>query len=113
VKPPNITPLTDDYDPKQSIQELSNNLMQPDKFADIFCYAAKTQKKIDDVIKENFQETLRKDNDTINAVKRIIQDCNKEDLMSLLKKIGFGIGFGVWTILTIILTAWATRFFSK
>jgi hypothetical protein len=99
-----MVPPNDDYDPRQSIQELSANLTQPDKFAEIFCNAAKTQKKIDDVIKENIREMLRKDYSVINDVKKIVMDSNKEDRWLIFNKVGLA----AWSILLIVITALAT-----
>jgi len=36
--------LDDNYDPRKEIEKLQANLHQPDKFAEIFCTAARTQK---------------------------------------------------------------------
>jgi rubrerythrin len=92
---------TDDFNPKASFEKLQASIEQPDKFAKIFCDAAKTQKTIDDALKEVLRSLIKHDNDTRNSLKDILREVEKEELKSYLKKIGFG----GWTILVVIITA--------
>jgi hypothetical protein len=82
----------DDYDPQELIKELSDNLNQPDKFAEIFCTAAKKQKIIDDCLKEIIKNLLDKDSETRGHIKSIIAEHNKEDLTLIFKKTGLVLG---------------------
>ncbi len=96
----------DDFDLMKSIEVLSAHINQPNKFADIFYAAAKTQKKIDDTLKECVLDLFKKDIDLINTVKQIIHDHDKASWRWLFKKIGFA----AWSVLIIFITILATTF---
>ena len=100
-----MTAGNDDYDPNQLIQELSANLTQPDRFAEIFCTAAHTQKKIDETLRSVVRQLIKSDHETIAEIKVIIKKVAKEDLMVL----GKNIGFATWSIILIIATALITK----
>ncbi len=98
----------DDYDPTQLIQELSANLNQPDKFAEIFCSAAKTQKKIDNTINDCIRMLLKTDTDARNSIKNIVKEVNREDLKLIVNKIGLA----AWSILLLIIGAMTHKYFA-
>ncbi len=100
---------SDDYDPIQSIQELSANLTQPDRFAEIFCAAAKSQKKIDETLKEVIIGLLKKDMDTQEAIKVQVREVNKTDW----KNFGGKAGFAIWSIFLIVVTVVVERLIGK
>jgi hypothetical protein len=77
---------TEDYDLKASYKELSANLMQPHKFAKIFCEAARSQTPIVEVLQENIKKLIKTDPDTARSIKEYQQQVNKDDLMFTLKK---------------------------
>jgi hypothetical protein len=104
-----VATLNDDYDPRQLIQELSANLTQPDKFAEIFCTAAKTQKRIDEVLNERIRDLLKNDNDSKNAITLIIKDYDKEGWKFLGKKLALII----WSLLLIVIGVLADKFLGK
>lgn len=78
----------EDYNPKALIAKLSASLEQPDKFAEIFCAAAKKQKDIDNVLKENIRSIIKDDNETRAQLKTLLREIEKEDLKLFLKKGG-------------------------
>lgn len=91
----------DDFDPKQAIAALLANLEQPDKFAHLFCEAAKKQKAIDDVLKENIRALIKHDIEVINSIKYLQRQVDKEDWKFFLKKMGTS----SWAILLLMLGA--------
>ncbi len=104
-----MTPPGDDYEPRQAIQTLSDNLTQPDKFAEIFCNAAKSQKKIDGLLKDSIRDLLKNDTLTRDEIKSLINETNKANWKTILK----GLWFAIWSIILIIITTLANRFLSK
>jgi hypothetical protein len=100
---------TDDYDPLETIKTLSDNINRPDKFAEIFCAAAKKQKMIDDCLKEIMRDLLSHDHATKERVKLIIEDHEKQNLKFLYKKIGFTL----WSLFLLCLGAILPTLFTK
>lgn len=94
----------DDFDPKQAYTKISASLEQPDKFAEIFCAAAKTQKSIDTILKNNVRELLQHDNETRSEIKGMLREIEKEDWKRVVKKIGFS----GWTIIVAATSAIVT-----
>ncbi len=99
----------DDYNPAEQIKEISANLKQPDKFAEIFCAAAKSQKKIDAALREIFITLIKGDVEFRDSLKSIIKESNKEDIFFYLKLVGAGI----WSIGFLVLGGFITYMFSK
>lgn len=99
----------EDFDPRGAIDSLRANLEQPDKFSDIFCNAAKTQKSIDNVLKDTIRELLKHDKETLEHVKNVQRQVNKEDIRNIIKQIGWG----GWTLITVIITAIITSLIRK
>lgn len=102
-----IDPTDEDYEPKTAIRRLSASLDQPDKFAEIFCSAAKSQKNIDATLKDVMRDLLKSDKDTRDFVKDLLREVEHEDWRLFVKKFGgllwalLLIAFGA--ILTVIL----------
>lgn len=69
--------LNDDFDPNEAIRKLSATIEQPDKFAEIFCTAAKTQKNIDTALKDLIKDLLQHDHVARNIIKSIIREVDK------------------------------------
>ena len=101
---------TDDYDPLETIKTLSDNLNQPDKFAEIFCSAAKKQKIIDDCLKGIVKNLLESDTETRNHITSIIAEHNKEDFTLWIKKIGIAIGSIILLFVGAIFHAICTKY---
>lgn len=78
----------EDYDPRAAITKLSANLEQPDKFAEIFCAAAKKQKDIDNILKENIRDIIKNDSPSRAQLKGLLREIEQEDLKFFLKKGG-------------------------
>lgn len=96
---------TDDYVPQELLKELSANINQPDKFAEIFCAAAKKQKIIDDCLKENIKNVLATDIETRGNLKSIVESCINDDFRFLFKKIGAVVGAFIFILVGAIITA--------
>lgn len=78
----------DDWDPKKAFDKVSASLEQPDKFVEIFCKAATSQKSIDKVLTDNFKSLLQHDNDVRYQIKGLFREVDKEDWRSYVRKIG-------------------------
>lgn len=91
----------DDFDIKNMVLNLSANLEQPDKFAEIFCKAAEKQKSIDAVLKNIVREVLKYDNDTLEHIKIVQRQVNNEDWRSFIKRIGIA----GWSISMLVIGA--------
>lgn len=91
-------------DLSDSYSELTN----PDKFAEIFCAAAKAHKGIDSVLKDVLVDLLRTDKDAQSYIKKIVVEVDR----------GYGriltgrLGFGIWTII-MLLFGELVRYFLK
>lgn len=101
----------DEFEPKAAFRKISASLDQPDKFAEIFCSAAKTQKNIDTTLKDIMRDLLKNDRESRELVKDMLREVEKEDWKFFIKKSG-GI---VWTLGSIafgaVLTAVLRLFF--
>ncbi len=104
------TKSTDDYDPREAIKALSDNINQPDKFAETFCAAAKKQKIIDDCLKEIIKTLLDKDPETRENVKSIVKECNREDYNFALKKYAAAAGAIFLLFLGAVFHAFCTKY---
>ncbi|HDV5783368.1 TPA: hypothetical protein RJD83_000280 [Legionella pneumophila] len=93
--------VEEDFDPRGAIDSLRANLEQPDKFAELFCNAAAKQKSIDNVLKDIVRELLKHDKETVERIKTIQKEVNKDDWKTIIKKIGVS----GWSILLLIIGA--------
>lgn len=75
----------DDFDPQKEIGDLSATLNQPDKFAAIFCTAAKSQKVIDELLHTLIKGLLQSDNEIKIYFKNIIREYEKEEWKLMIK----------------------------
>jgi len=97
--------ISDDFDPNEAIRKLSATIEQPDKFAEVFCTAAKTQKNIDTALKELIKDLLQHDHSARAIIKSIIREVDKEDWRHYAKKIGL-VG---WSIILVLITTVANK----
>ena len=106
----NTTP--DNYDVDAILQETKDKLERPDKFADIFCEAAKSQIKINKTIVKIIKETVSKDvelNNHFNSMfVNIVKKDTKQFFSSLWRK-------GIWIITVIgsVILTLLTQFLAK
>jgi hypothetical protein len=91
----------------ENVAQLSSDLRQPDKFAQIFCEAAKTQKVIDSAIRDVIVNVLQKDTDTQQAIFSIVDKADRTYARLLMGRMGFVI----WTIAIIFIEALIHKFF--
>lgn len=82
------TPDDDFSDARKAIEALSANLQQPDKFAETFCEAAKKQKAIENVLKDNIRSLIETDKETREFIKSMLREVEAEDWRLFLKKGG-------------------------
>lgn len=85
---------SDDFDPKKSIKKLSETIDQPDKFAEVFCSAARSQKIIDCVLKETMRDLMKSDSETRSMIKEMLREVESEDWRSFVRK-AFG---SIWSL---------------
>jgi len=92
-----MTEVNDDYIATKTVatvERLTASLEQPDKFARIFCDAVKTQKTMDDALKDVMRNLMKHDKDARYFIKEIVKEFEKESLWASTKKFGFAI----WTL---------------
>jgi hypothetical protein len=82
----------------EDVAKLTNTITQPDKFAQIFCEAAKTQKNIDHVLKDIIVELLGRNSEAQQAIASVVEKVDRDYTRVLSGKLGFGI----WAIILII-----------
>ena len=104
--PPKTDLIANEYGKNKYLKEvierldnLSSDLKQPDKFAQIFCEAAKTQKSIDYVLKEAIVDLLAKNSEAQEAVTSIVEKVDRNYQRVLSGKVGIAI----WSIILLIL----------
>jgi len=96
-----MTDKTDDFNAEKSVKDLSDTINQPNKFAELFCNAARTQIVIEEVLKEKIVKLIRSDEETKKLIKEYSHEIDEEDWRSFLKKVGSL----TWSIILIILGA--------
>lgn len=60
---------SDNYTPEQQLVRVAATIDQPDKFAKVFCEAAKTQKSIDESLKIVVKSLIQHDKETRDFIK--------------------------------------------
>ena len=91
----------DEFDPNKEIARISATLAQPEKFAEIFCKAAESQKSIDETLQTIIKKLIQNDSPTRNSIKSLIKEYEKEEWWAMIRK-GFSIG---WTLFAGIIGA--------
>jgi hypothetical protein len=77
----------DNYATEEQFKVVNDKLDQPHKFAEIFCEAAKSQKIVDETLKCIIRDLIKSDKDSIDYIKNMIREVEKEDLRLFVKKI--------------------------
>jgi hypothetical protein len=90
--------MNDEFDPRTAITEIHAILKQPNEFAKIFCHAAKIDKTIDIVLKDTVRELIKTDQNTRELLKLILKEVQNDDWKIFARKIGFGL----WTLISVI-----------
>lgn len=98
---------TFDADAQLKLQTAHEAVERPDKFAELFCKAAKTQTAIKDILWDELRKLLASDQAARESLKGIIREVEKEDWKFLGKKFFIGI----WTLVVIVLTSIANALF--
>ncbi|MEI8295358.1 MAG: hypothetical protein WCG04_02400 [Alphaproteobacteria bacterium] len=80
------------------VAEISANIEQPDKFAEIFCKAAKTQKSIDLTLRDILVELIAKDAATKESISLLVQQIDRNNWKILTNKVFIWITTMVSTI---------------
>lgn len=90
--------IPDNYDTSALLKETKDKLDRPDKFAEIFCQAAKSQVKIKEHLSKLIREQITKDtavNDHLNnTFRKIIKNDTRAFYTMLWKKLGWIITIG-------------------
>lgn len=104
-----MTQPDDNFDAKAAVKEVSDKIEQPQKFAEVFCAAADTQKSIDECVKKMLRSLIENDPALRESFRKLIRDVDKEDWRYLVKKIGAA----GWSIIMLILGAALKFIFDK
>jgi hypothetical protein len=96
---------------KAAINHLLAHIEQPNKFAELFCEAARKQKDIDHTLKITITNLIAHDKDARALMKGLIREIETEDWKFFLQKIGTT-GIAVGSLITgVFLTALFGYFF--
>lgn len=95
------------------VQKLLQVIDRPEKFAEMFCSVAETQvsvrKKLIDILKE----AVKTDTEAREAMKVILKEIYADDFKYWFRSVWGKIAIGLWTLLVVVATAWATNFLGK
>jgi hypothetical protein len=91
----------------EDVANLKSDLRQPDKFASIFCEAAKTQKSIDSALKDLVTNLLKNDVAVKESVQNIVEDVDRRYGRLLLGKAGWAI----WAIIGMAIQGIVSSYF--
>lgn len=89
----------------EDVAKLTSTITQPDKFASIFCETAKTQKNIDQVLKDIIVDLLAKNSEAQQAIASVVEKVDRNYQRAIEGKIGIAIGAAIWTITLILVEA--------
>ena len=67
--------MNDDFDPQKAIADLK----QPTQFAELFCEAAKTQKIVDNILKDIVITVIKDNKDVAVRIKELMLQIEKEN----------------------------------
>jgi|GEM_PF-6164226 len=101
----------DDLDVRESIKIISDKIEQSEKFAEMLLNTLEKSKTADVAIRKIIVNLIKKDSETKEELENIIMCYNKKEAKNFLKLISGKIFFGMWTIATIVITAWLTSKF--
>lgn len=90
----------------EDVAKLTSDIRQPDKFAQIFCEAAKTQKSIDCTLREVVVSLLQKDSGVQQTVTSLVEQVDRSYQRILLGRASFA----VWTITILVIEAIIRKF---
>ncbi|HEV2917584.1 MAG TPA: hypothetical protein VGW78_07625 [Candidatus Babeliales bacterium] len=83
-----MTDPNDDFNPHKKLQHVVEHIDQPEKFAKLFCNAAESQRSIDKVLAKKIRNMIKTDSNTIESIKKLQREVDKEDWKNFIKKIG-------------------------
>lgn len=92
---------TDNFDPKAAIKEVSDSLIQSDKFSTYFVNACKKSKDMDKALRNIIKDLIEKDTETRGIISGMIRKIEKEDWRYFVKKVSI-VG---WTVIIFILSS--------
>jgi len=85
----------------ENLATLESDIRQPDRFAQIFCEAAKTQKSIDCTLRDILINLLQKDSSAQEAITSIVEGVDRSYGRLLMGKAGWAI----WAIIGMVIEA--------
>jgi len=88
------------------LKKVHETIDQPDKFAEVFCKAAESQVSIKEIFTKEILKSISTDVNCKNALKEIIRQVEKEDIMIFGKKIGLA----VWSIIMLVVGAIISKY---
>jgi hypothetical protein len=99
-----------DASAESKLNKAHDTIEHPDKFAEIFIKAAKSQTVISEYLESEVQTNLSSDQ-IKKTIKNLVEEHFKESWKSFLRSNGAKIGFAIWTIAILVLGAWLKKFF--
>ena len=97
--------MADNYDANAILQETRDKLDRPDKFADIFCKAAKSQVNIKECLSDIIKDLLLNDKDINKHLEDTLANIARKDAFvffaAFLKKAGWVVGIIVTGVVTL------------
>lgn len=87
---------------RQKVDAVHDAIVHPDKFADVFCAALETQRKMTEILKRELTAMLKTDADARESLKAIIKECEKEDWKVFVKSAFGKVSLGVWTVAVLV-----------
>ena len=102
----------DGYDASAILQETKDKLDRPDKFAEIFCQAAKSQVKIKECLSKIIRELVTKDTSVNQHLNNTFKDIIKKDTKAFYTMLWKKLGWLLTVVGTIAVTL-LTQFLAK
>lgn len=93
----------------ERVAALEGKLDKPEQLAATLEAATSDSKKLDKLFSKLFCDMMDKDPDVKKAVENKLDSIDRAAVNSVMKKFGGKIGFAVWSIFLIIVTAWAAH----
>jgi len=95
------------------VDALEKKLSNPELLAKTLEDASSDSKRLDKLFSKLFCDMLKNDDDVKSSFAEKLNSVDRDAVSSNLKKFGGLVGFGLWTVAIIIVTAWAEHHFGK
>jgi hypothetical protein len=102
-----ISSLTD------RVASLEQKLSNPEQLALTLEAASSDSKKLDKLFSKLFCNMMRNDDDVKASMQEKMNVLDRDAVRAVVKKFGGKIGFAIWTVAIIVITAWVEHKFGK